>query len=123
MIEDYGALNADIIYEPERSDFSVKTSLNELQAGQYFTPLSAPLISPQILKMWKALSDPDTRRRRLDRMGAKRRLKLKLAAARSLKWHVMLDKDETKEYLSWFPWWKRIFIQIMWASVHASGGL
>ena len=46
-------------------------------------------------------------RLRYQRLGPKRRLLLRLAAARGFGWQVQLNEQETELYLSLLPWWHR----------------
>lgn len=55
-------------------------------------------------------------RERYERMGAKRKLLLKLSSGKKYKLKVVLNEAETKLYLSLMPKWKSILVQLMWSA-------
>jgi hypothetical protein len=72
----------------------------------------------QISLMW---ADMERKRAvaglRWQRLSPKRRMLLKLAAARGLKYvRAVLDEEETAALLAMLPWYKRWFLILAWSA-------
>jgi len=100
MDNDYGALNADIIYEREEISQFAFSGNQQISKPQM-------LLGQMYAHYWTRYR---ARAARIERMGIKRRLKVKLAFARRHKYRYSMTEAESDEYLSWFPKWKQWLI-------------